>query len=210
MGKKTGFLESKLRIGLSLLILLLLAGAVWQLFSKLTEKQEARIATLEEAAQSLKESWVPLRFQVTRRETDSFRVKVKLYDLDDEAVGEKSWTLPGGEFFIDFMTVPAGDDLYVSFPQAVFTDTLPPSKGKDLYSLYNRDGSPGIYEGGDLPPEVQNALDGVFQTLLRGERAAETDFGNVIHDIQRVRAFREGYVYRVVCRRKGGIEVVEE
>ncbi len=203
-------LRKSFRLIISGLVCLLLAGSVWFLMNRLTEGQEEKILSLEETVESLEESWVPLRFQIREREEAAFTVKVKLYDLENRIVGEETWELPGREFFVDFMTIPAGERLYLSFPRAVFTDTLQPSRGKSLYPLYNQNGNPLIFRGESIPAEGKAVFRRVFETLLQGERAAEEGFGNVVHDIQSVREFRKGYVYRVQCRRKGGIEIAEE
>lgn len=207
-------LNKKMTLSGLLILAVLFGGVVF--LSTIIEKQQERIVSLKESAFLLKETWTPLRFKVVDRRPDEFTLQIKLYNQKGPDAGESGliaeaeWTLPGQELFVDFTTLQVGEDLYLSFPHALFTDLLPPAQGKLLHDLYDDHGFPAVFGGQGMSDEEKEPLIKVFQAVKKGELISSRHFGNAVHDMKQLKSFREGYVYRVDCRRKGGIEVREE
>jgi hypothetical protein len=216
----------------SLIILASVAAAAYFYLEKATLMQRERIRALERIEARLTSGTLPLRFMVLSREDGTIRARIRLYDLDGKEVGlvEGSW--PGEELCLDFLLVPLGRAVnggkadsgegdaarrWLSFPYRVFTDRVAPASGRLLFDVYDSSGFPAIFRGGDLGAEAGSLISSYFakarKAAAEGLPAAgevEGSFGSAVHETASIAAFRIGTIYRVLCRDKGGIEILEE
>jgi hypothetical protein len=68
---------------------------------------------------------------------------------------------------------------------------------------------PLSHAGGPFDEAGLAELGRLYAALLGGE-PVKGSFGNAVHDLAELRRFELGAVYKVVVRKKGGIEVMEE
>jgi hypothetical protein len=198
--------------------------------------QKERIAGLEALSARLTVETVPMRFMVVSRDEAGLRARIKLYDLAGKELVLVEKALPGKELYLDFLLSPlpgesGSEARWLAFPYRIFTDELPAAQGVLLLDSYEVSGFPSIYDGqapGDKPlgPGERKALAAVFARARRSGGASgkadtaapvdyaaprhEADFGSAVHDVSALSRFEVGVVYKVVCRAKGGIEVMED
>jgi len=124
----------------------------------------------------------------------------------------------------------SGGARWLAFPYRVFTDSLPAAQGALLLDAYDRSGFPAVFDGGAFGAGESAALKAVFararKAAAAGEPAAGTvgyeggrgsagsrgsaDYGSAVHEVSSLARFEEGVVYKIVCRVKGGIEIMED
>ena len=200
--------------------------------------QKERIAGLEALSARLTSETVPMRFMVLSRDESGLRARIKLYDLAGKELVLVEKALPGKELYLDFLLSPlpgasASEARWLAFPYRVFTDELPAAQGVLLLDSYELSGFPAIYGGQEagaapLGPEERKALAAVFARARRSGGAPasgkvdaskpvdfsaprrEVEYGSAVHDVSALSRFEVGVVYKVVCRAKGGIEVMED
>lgn len=186
--------------------------------------QRVQIVYLEGLQTRLRSETVPLKFMVESREGGEIKAKIKLYDLTGRELSsmEKSW--PGSALYVDMLLFPVrgdrprGDaDSYLAFPYRVFTDKVSPASGSLLFDSYDADGFPEIFAGVSWTPKEKKAIASVFSSARRKAAAGlpaagdvKGSFGSAVHEASSLSSFEEGVVYKVVCRVKGGVEIVEE
>jgi hypothetical protein len=186
--------------------------------------QRIQITYLEGLQTRLRSETVPLKFMVESREGGEIRAKIKLYDLSGRELSsmEKSW--PGSALYVDMLLFPVrGDkprgeaDSYLAFPYRVFTDKVSAASGSLLFDSYDSGGFPEIFAGISWSAKEEKAIASAF-ALARKKAAAglpaagevKGSFGSAVHEVSRLSAFEEGIVYKVVCRVKGGVEIMED
>jgi hypothetical protein len=127
----------------------------------------------------------------------------------------------------------AGGTSYMAFPYRIFTDQLSPARGTTLFDSYERDGFPRVMDGlfdsyeRDGFPRVMDGIEwsgperaaiaaaygAARASAAAGEPATSSAagaFGAAVHEATGIARLEEGVVYEVVCRVKGGVEIVEE
>jgi hypothetical protein len=191
--------------------------------------QKERIARLEELASKLKSESVPVKFKILSKDSDKIEARVRIYDLSGSeiAVVERSW--PGSSLYIDMLLVPLVSETlsrgsavpaapaYLAFPYRIFTDRVSPASGTSLFEAYDRDGFPRVLDGVEWTSSERAAIAAAFKaakaSASAGEPAtstAEGAFGSAVHEAVGMPSLEAGIVYKVVCRAKGGVEIMEE
>ncbi len=208
--KSHGFLKA-------LFIIALVAGAAYASFYLLTRAQRGRIAGLEESILALQDETVPLRFMIVKRAEGRLSLRLRLYDLAGGEYASGDYELEGELLFIDFLAAPHGQ-AWLAFPYRIFTERVAPAQGLDLSALvmpgYTASGAaspllPRSHGGGPFDEAGLAELGRLYAALLKGE-PIKGSFGNAVHDLAELRRFEPGSVYKLVVRKKGGIEVIEE
>ncbi len=190
--------------------LLVLIGIITLLLSSCIKEQKKQIKKLEENISLLKEETTPIRFKILGKTNDSIHLLVKFYNSDKKEINSFKKTLNGQELSIDFYMVPV-KDRFVAFPSKIFTDRIPADAGISLYEYYNQEGFPGIFYTKDIDKDLYQGLKDIYQKVKSGQVDSISDhFGNMVHDIQKVKSFLADNVYSIVTHTKGGIEIIEE
>lgn len=191
-------------------LIIVLGGTAYFMFNAAGCKQKQKIAELEERIEHLQSEYVPIRFKVLDRDNNNIRVAVKFYDGDGNVIERTTKILEGNELSIDFYVVPISGR-YLAFPFKIFTDKTPPDEGEQLTKYYDADGFPEIYESKNLNKKLRGGLEVIFRRIKNDDFDADDKyFGNMVHDITDLKSYKTGSVYRIVCRTKGGIEVIED
>jgi hypothetical protein len=211
-------------------MLALLAALTYGSFYLLTRAQRGRIASMEENILALQDETVPLRFMVSARAEGRLSLRLRLYDLAGVEYASGDYELEGELLFLDFLAAPFGQS-WLAFPYRIFTERVAPAQGLDLSALvmpgYSAPGESGAagaaqsgggsadaflplsHAGGPFDEAGLAELGRLYAALLGGE-PVKGSFGNAVHDLAELRRFELGAVYKVVVRKKGGIEVMEE
>lgn len=187
-----------------------------------TTIQDKKIKQLERQVVYLKEEIVPIRFKILERKNDSIFFSLKFYDMDqhlihfyDEETGEKKEfiriKMPGQELALDFIVVPIGNR-FLAFPYKVLSDAIAPKDGIILFKYYYRDNFPQIYYSMYNSPAFNAGVKALFEKIIKGDiQDIKNIFGSLVQDVQNIKQFEIGYIYRVVFHpAKGGIEIIQE
>jgi hypothetical protein len=210
-------------LGLFIIALSIAAGGyLW--LTGANGAQKRKIAYLEGVSTRLRSETVPLKFMILSREGGEIRARIKLYDLSGREIAavEKAWA--GTEFYVDMLLVPvrsenAGDetDSWLSFPYRIFTDTVSAAEGTLLFDAYDSAGFPEVFRGVSWGSGDEAALKAVFASArklassgLPASDSAKGAFGSAVHEVSKLSRFEPGLVYKVVCRVKGGVEIMED
>jgi hypothetical protein len=189
-----------------------------------SEAQREKIVYLEKLTTRLQSETVPLRFMILSREGGTIAAKVKLYDLTGRELAaiEKSW--PGTVLYVDMLLAPARADkssrsaeAWLAFPYRIFTDRLPAASGSLLFDSYDAGGFPEVLRGVAWSAAEEAAIKGAFRRARRSAAAgapaadsASGSFGSAVHELSELSKLEEKVVYKVVCRVKGGVEIMED
>jgi hypothetical protein len=208
----------------ALIILASFAAAGYFWFRGGVSSQRQRITYLEDLSSRLRAETVPLKFMVVSRDGGEIRARVRMYDLAGREVAalEKAW--PGSELYIDILLFPirsgkdAGHaDSWLAFPYRIFTDKLPAASGSVLFDAYDGGGFPEVLDGMDLSAGERAAVISAFAAARKSAgggspatEGAKGAFGSAVHEVSELSRFEVGIVYRVVCRIKGGVEIMED
>jgi hypothetical protein len=190
------------------LVIFLLIALAFGCLSLLIIYQRSRLDGLKEAVAALEEETVALRFKILERGPDGISFRLRFYDRDGTEVGTAEKKIGGQSLFIDFQVVKA-EAGYIAFPERVFTDTVAANQGLSLLSSYDRNGFPAILDKKTLAPSERKAFASLFLAVKQG-RAPQASFGSAVHDVKDLAGFDVGTVYKIVSRKKGGIEVLED
>jgi hypothetical protein len=199
------------------------AGYFW--LKDADSRQRQRITYLEGLSSRLQAETVPIRFMILSRDGGAIKARIKLYDLagSEVAVIEKSW--PGAELYVDTLLVPLGGDRagsgrgesWLAFPYRIFTDRVSASAGTLLFDAYDGGGFPEVFRGIAWTDREAAALRSVFAAARKEAAAglpatgsAKGAFGAAAHEVEKLAGFELGVVYKVVCRSKGGVEIMED
>jgi hypothetical protein len=189
-------------------------------------RQRAEIARLEDLAGRLKAESVPVKLKVLSRGDQGIAARIRIYDLAGREVAMLERTWPGGALYVDMLLVPlerpgapgsAGGTSYMALPYRIFTDELSPAQGTTLFDAYERDGFPRVMDGiewsGPERAAIAAAYGAARASAASGEPATSSAagaFGTAVHEAAGITRLEEGVVYEVVCRVKGGVEIMEE
>ncbi|MBL8966071.1 MAG: hypothetical protein JNG85_03620 [Spirochaetaceae bacterium] len=115
---------------------------------------------------------------------------------------------------------------WLAFPRRVFTERSPARSGFDLAALGERDGYPAAFAAAGLAAAEREAIASVYAAALAalavpdpaGDQAgppeagapASRAFGSAVHEMAALAGLEPGIVYKIVCRAKGGIEIMED
>jgi hypothetical protein len=206
-----------------------IVGGAYFYLGRARAGQGKRIADLESLSARLTAETVPLRFMVVSRGTEGIRARIRLYDLSGKEVALLERTLSGKELYFDFLlsSLPpsaggAGETRWLAFPYRIFTDAIPAVGGILLVDSYDRSGFPAVFDGGGFGPGEIAAVEAVFERARKAAsagapaagalagRSGTGEYGSAVHEISSLATFSEGVVYRIVCRAKGGIEIMED
>lgn len=186
--------------------------------------QKRQIAYLERLSARLTSETIPLKFMVLSRDGGEIKARVKLYDLRGREVAALEKTWPGAELYIDMLLVPvrggsdaASTDSWLAFPYRVFTDKLAAASGSVLFDAYDEGGFPQVLAGADWSAKDRAAVSACFAAARKSATAgapatsaAKGAFGSAVHEVSALAKFDIGIVYKVVCRLKGGVEIMED
>ncbi len=199
-----------------------LGGLFWIRYAN--QQQKTEIARLEQLAERLRSETVPLKFMIVKKSESDITVRLRLYDLAGGEISIVERTLPGRSIFIDMLLVPlvspgggmASQRSYLAFPYRIFTDTTSPASGTLLFDAYDRKGFPRVLDGVQWTSAERAAIVSAFGAVraeaAKGEpaSAAAGAFGSAVHESLDFSRFDEGVVYKVVCRLRGGVEILED
>jgi hypothetical protein len=192
----------------ALLVLLLGVLAMLGTLFLLIRIQESDIAALEKSVADMEAESIALRFMVISRDPQGITFKLRLYDADGAELSSMQESLPGESLFIDFVSVPVAGS-YLALPHRVFTEKIAAADGISLFKLYDSDGFPELFARSNLDPKARWALKALFGKVKSGDQP-RTAFGTAVHDVKEFRAFETGLVYKVVSRKLGGLEILED
>jgi hypothetical protein len=198
------------------------AGYLWLQYASAGQRQ--RIAYLEGVSARLSSETVPLKFMLLSREGGEIKARIKLYDLSGREIAamERSW--PGSELYVDMLLAPVrsergeGDaDSWLAFPYRIFTDTVSAASGTLLFDSYDSGGFPEVLRGAAWSAgetaAIKAAFAGARKLAAAGLPAADSakgSFGSAVHELPKTARFEPGIVYKVLCRVKGGVEIMED
>lgn len=190
------------------------------------ERQRLEIARLESLADKLTSESVPLRFMILDREGGSLRARIRLYDLAGRRIAAIERTVPGTSIYVDMLLVPlvskgerkaVSGDAYLAFPYRLFTDQTSPASGEPLFDIYESDGFPRVMDGVEWSRAERDAIARAYSAARAAEKAnepatgsSEGAFGSAVHEASGLSRFETGVWYKVVCRVKGGVEIMED
>jgi hypothetical protein len=217
------------------LLTLIAAGYFW--LKDADSNQKKTIAYFENLTARLQSETVPIKFMILAREGGEIKARLKLYDLGGReiAVVEKSWR--GSEIYVDMLLVPvrtssdrtssdrtsskgasgAGGDSWLAFPYRIFTDQVSAASGTLLFDSYDSAGFPEVFRGVEWSQAERATISAAFSAARKSAAAglpatdsARGSFGSAVHEASKLSRFDLGIVYKVVCRVKGGVEIVED
>jgi hypothetical protein len=205
-----------------ILVSFAVAGYLWM--NDIAKGQKERIAYLENLSTRLRSEIVPLKFMVLSRENGALAVRIKLYDLSGREVAalEKSW--PGTELYVDMLLEPIRSkqrqettDTWLAFPYRIFTDQVGAAFGTPLFDAYDSGGFPDVLRGVAWSPEEEAVIRSVFAGARKAAAAGlpaagleKGSFGSAAREVSSLSRFEPSVVYKVVCRLKGGVEILED
>jgi hypothetical protein len=230
---RTATRERRRRRGLPLIVIVGLVAIAYIALNLTRAGRERRIADLASIAAKLSAETVPLRFMVLSRTEGRIGLRIRLYDLSGKEIEKFETSLSGNELFFDFLLSPLGKDgagggsessegRWLAFPFRIFTDTMPAAEGELLFDRYDRSGFPGIFDGRSKDLPALSAAEKLSLAALFGRIRKEAvpdgsastgrrdGFGSAVHELSAISSFEKGLVYRIVCRAKGGIEIMED
>jgi hypothetical protein len=216
--------------GLLIILASFVAGGYFY-FQNANAIQKQKIVYLEKLSEKLRAETVPIKFMILSRSEGQIKARIKLYDLagSEVAIVEKSW--PGTMLYIDMLLVPARSapedsakgssppaaDSWLAFPYRIFTDEVSASAGTLLFDAYDSGGFPQVFRGLDWTAGESKAIADAYAAARKSAAAglpatdsAKGSFGSAAHEVSKISSFDIGLVYKVVCRLKGGIEIMEE
>lgn len=223
-----------------LALVLLAALGAWLVLGLGTARQREKIAALESLEARLTAERVPLRFMVLSRASDEISARVKLYDLDGRELAAFERSFRGGELFFDFVVAPLGEDWLAfprrvfteltpaqagvsllgyyereGFPGVFGSETMGKAEREAVKELYREalraaGGSEPGSEGGTGGASGEGAAAGRRAGGSEAARLAGRSFGSAVHEVSTLSRFDVGVVYKIVCRSKGGIEIMED
>lgn len=189
---------------------LVLVAAIAFGLSTCVENQKKKIAALEKHIEWLQTETVPLKFKIVEKKQGEIRVALKFLDMEGTEIAKKEYQLEGKELLFDFFVVKAGEK-YLAFPFALFTEKIAPKNGIRIVEEYDKQGFPQIFHQKELSKEARQALEGVYAEVKTDAWESENStFGNLVHDLQGIKEFKPGVVYKIVSRTKGGLEVLQD
>ena len=145
---------------------------------------------------------------VTERRDGRLVLRYRLYDLAGEEYAAAELSLQGETLYLDFLALPRGD-AWLAFPYRIFTERVAPAAGAPLFDAVMGEGRPRSHRGGPFGEAELLELGRLYAAMTAGEPVRGA-FGNAVHDLAELRRFELGVVYKVVARKKGGIEILEE
>jgi hypothetical protein len=179
-------------------------------YFKCIEKQEEKIRKLESKIALLKETQTPIRFKILEKTKDSIKLSAKFYNSDDKEIGKLDTIIPGQELSFDFYVLPV-KDRYLAFPSKIFSNQIAAANGIKLYDIYDKEGFPQVFYSKDMDRDLNTGLKYVFKQVKTGQLdSLNKYFGNMVHDIRKLKSFIPKTVYSIVTHTKGGIEIIEE
>jgi hypothetical protein len=194
----------------TIIILAIIGAALFFGYSTCIENQKEKIKKLEEKIALLKEEHIPMRFKISEKTADSIQLVVKFYNADNKEINKLETKIAGQELSFDFDVVPVNGK-YVAFPSKLFSNVIAAADGIKLYSFYDKDGFPQVFESDSLDNDLKMGLQDLFQQIKTGQTdSINQHFGNMVHDIKDIKSFMPDMVYSIVVHTKGGIEIIEE
>jgi len=170
--------------------------------------QERKIEELKARIDELQDLQTLLQFRVTGRDSNVVEFELELLNADGQEVAKKALVMKGHEINFDFIVVHL-DSSYLAFPYKIFTDQIAPDNGFDLMPLYNQDGFPAVYQGNGYSEDLKAGIETLFRHLQGGDfYKLPGYFGSAVHDVKGIRRFLPDQDYRIVIRRKGGVEIL--
>ena len=193
---------------LNLLLIAIFAFTLLQI--SCIKDQQKQIKHLEESIALLKEENAPIRFKILEKTDDSISFMVKFYNADKQEIKSLQQKLNGQELSFDFYMVPVKNK-FVAFPSKIFTDRIAADNGIVLYDYYNQNGYPAIFYSKNIDTALYEGLKDIYLKVKSNQVDSLSEhFGNMVHDIKKIKSFIPGNVYTIITHTKGGIEIIEE
>jgi len=171
-------------------------------------QQDKKIKNLEKVVSNLTSENTPLAFRISERSDSTITLGIKFFDLKMNEIAQTEQTLPGTELFFDFSSFKVNEN-YLAFPSKIFTNNLAAANGISLYSYYDDHGFPLIYNKDSLTIDYKSDLTEIFKSV-KDTVVLDNSFGNAVHDVEGLKHFETGQVYKILVHTKGGIEIVED
>ncbi len=191
-------------------LLILLVGFL--LLSGITCNQTEKITQLEQKISLLKEENIPVKFKILNKKDGKISVAVKFFDSQEksEPINRLVETFEGNELSFDFLIISVKDKKLI-FTYKIYTDKIAPINGKNITDLYDKNGFPQIFYHKGIDKEFKEILSAVFTKIKTGNYDADDKyFGSMVHDVAGFKQYKEGRIYKIITRTKGGIEVLED
>jgi hypothetical protein len=201
------------------------------------EAQKKREAAKKKELLELEATLVPLRFRVLERENGTIKAEFNFYSVVSDNIDEddmealfakhtpiasRTFDLRGKELFIDCLKFQEKQGLFFKhdvnwvFPYRVFTDEIAPDNADTIYSYYDKEGFPRIYEDFSLDAKAKQHLSGYFSDIkqygsIKDSKLQKQITGNALHDMSKIARFKVGAWYDLAVHiKKGTIEYIEE
>ncbi|MDR0708335.1 MAG: hypothetical protein LBF60_10770 [Treponema sp.] len=209
-----------------LVVIALVIGGVAGFFPFIVSYQAKRLEGKTRRLRELRETFVPVRFRLLERNDSSIKAEFRFYSMiidnidavDMEIFSQGKDVAPpqiieieGAELFIDSVKTPNGSLLPYDpeavwvFPYRIFSDVIAPEHAIPIYTWYNDNGFPAIYNALDLEEQDKAALSRMYADVPKA------DAGNAVHDMSRLARFKVNVWYDVVAHvKKGGVEIIGE
>lgn len=200
-----------------------LGGYLW--VKSVEQLQQEKITYLEKLSDRLRSETVPVKFMVLSRDEGQVKARLKLYDLAGREIAEieKSWE--GSAIYVDMLLLPFSSespradkaDSWLALPYRVFTDKVSAASGTLLFDSYDSRGFPEVLRGVEWKSKEEKAIREAYAKARRlaakGLPASDSvpgGYGSAVHEVAKLASFEPEVVYKIVCRIKGGVEVLEE
>ncbi|GHV96643.1 hypothetical protein AGMMS50293_29630 [Spirochaetia bacterium] len=186
---------------------------------------------------ALKEVSVPVRFKINERTNGKISGEIQFYSMimddidnfdmeyrikdDGELISSQTFDLEGTEFNIDFLKYKEKQELFAHevfwvFPFRIYTDHTTAAQGTAIYSSYNRNNFPAVYEAHNLDDTVKQKLSEHYLDIMKygdlmDDELKQRITGNAVHDMKKFASFQLNRWYDVAVHTKtGNIEYVKE
>lgn len=175
-------------------------------------RQNAQINDLEQRIASLKQTQIPLKFQVLQRQNQKVLISLKFLDKNGHVIYYAGYPyvrfwLDGNEPEFDLAIVKLGSK-YLGFPYRLCTDYIAPAKGKLLYQYYTGTGGvPLIFSPFDNADEKQAYIQ--LFSILKTNPGSLNVFGSLVTSASEVgQNFAINTTYSIIVHTaKGGVEI---
>ena len=168
----------------------------------------------EKAIAILKAEFIPLKMKLYISDS-TISYQLKFYDLEASNVAAVSGEISGNQLFIDFYVINIKDS-YLFFPHLIYSNIIPPSMGKKLSEIYekNYDGImfPEIYSSESMNENYLKFISSIWKAIKSGDISyfSSNYSGNALHLLSNISEIDRNAVYEFVCHTsKGGIEIVK-
>jgi hypothetical protein len=193
-----------------LAIIVFLAIAAVATFFFLLKVQKDQINLLGNELSSLESEKIPMRFIIEKPKDGYLNVTIRFMDGTGNPGPSVAYELKGTRLYLDFIIFPY-KNAYLVYPWKIFTEQISPDNGINLCKDYLQNGFPVTFSNISISTQDKNKIMEYFDLAKSSEwQKIKNSFGNALHDIQEIGSFKTSVIYKVVTRKLGGIEIMED